>query len=120
MATSTNESDLHAESDHEESATTPKSLKKKRTTRTYNYHSQYDNLAAAHDIIMAGFDDGYEWRPYRKVANSTGSTNWYRCVYSAECPRIQLLHNTVTNVVTIHRDEEEHSHPTVIAGALKP
>jgi len=22
----------------------------------------------------------------------------------------------VTNVVTIHRDEEEHSHPTVIAG----
>ena len=34
MATSTNESDLHAESDHEESATTPKSLKSKDSAST--------------------------------------------------------------------------------------
>jgi hypothetical protein len=33
--------------------------------------------------------NGYEWRPFRKVANS-----YCPGVYFVDCPRIQPLHNT--------------------------
>ncbi len=105
-----NESDLHAQ---EESATTEKTpLKKEKTrkTRLYTYHSNYNDFDAAHNAIMAGFEDGYKWKAYRQVPSRIGSTHWYRCVYSLECPKIQLRHNTVTDLFTIHIDEEQHGH----------
>jgi len=69
-----NESDLHALSDHEETI-----LPKRRTraTKIYTYHSHYNDIETAHDTILAGFEDGYKWRIYRKEANINGSTQWY-------------------------------------------
>ena len=92
--------------------------KKVRSTgKNYNYHSNYDNEDSALEIIAAGFGDGFNYIPYKKLKSRLGSIQCYRCIHSVECPKVQLKQNTITNIYSIFRNEEDHYHSeTVVPG----
>ena len=84
--------------------------KGRSVSKHYEFHSEYNTLEAAQKAILDGFGDGIEWRFYKQTPNTTGSIHWYRCKVSHLCPRLQLKHNSVIELYTIHRNEAEHDH----------
>ena len=96
----------------------------KKTINTYLYtykdiliYHDNDNEDSAHEIIAAGFGDGFNYIPYKKLKNRLGSIQWYRCIHSVECPKVQLKRNTITNTYSIVRNEEDHYHSeTLVPG----
>ena len=81
-----------------------------RSSKYYKYISDHDDLESAIMVVLNGFGDGIEYKPYKHTPTASGSTHWYRCSFSRLYPLVQIKHNTTTDLFVVLRDEAEHEH----------